>query len=329
MSLFVQFLTPWENSRAFSSIAPHCQAMRYEHIFDELEIASNPFALCELRGSCDLGLGRDAAPTLHYILSGEGEITLNGQASLRVSTGSLVLIPALQSHALHSYGTVNEPIPDCKPAALNLARLMATSATPQDGQLIALCAHISVGLRGISDVIDLVRAPLVETVTASNRMHPAMQALLHEISSPGLGSRAMIRVILMQCMIEMLRKCLAANDTALHWMAALADPSVWNALRQMLDAPGEPHTVESLATSVRMSRSAFAQRFSAAYGSGPMELLRDLRMRRAAMLLSKSDLPVKRIAELVGFSSRSAFTRTFEAKTGQSPRAYRAALRNN
>lgn len=299
--------------------------MKYEHIFDELEITTDPFALCELRGACNLGLGRDASATLHYILSGEGEITLRARSPLKVSRGTLVLVPALQSHALHSFGASGDPVPECKPAALKLARLMAGEPQGDNGQLTALCAHVSVGLRGVADVIDLVREPLIENVSSSSRMRPALQALLVEVSNPGLGSRAMIRALLMQCMIEMLRKRLADADSALHWMAALADPSVWNALRSILDAPGNNHTVESLAESVGMSRSAFAKRFADAYGSGPMELLRDVRMRRAGSLLRDTDLPVKRVAELVGFASRSAFTRSFEAKTGQSPRVFRAS----
>ncbi|WP_298296766.1 AraC family transcriptional regulator [uncultured Litoreibacter sp.] len=299
--------------------------MNYEHIFEELEIETNPFALCELKGTCDLGLGRDASATLHYVLSGEGEIRLRSKPPLKVSRGTLVLIPALQSHALHSFGTTRDPVPSCKPAALKLASLMAGSRQSDNGQLTALCAHVSVGLRGITDVIDLIREPLIENVSSSSQLRPALQALLVEVSNPGLGSRAMIRALLMQCMIEMLRTRLTTNDRALHWMAALADPSVWNALRSMLDAPGDKHTVESLADSVGMSRASFAKRFADAYGSGPMELLRDLRMLRAGSLLRETDLPVKRVAELVGFASRSAFTRSFEAKTGQSPRAFRAS----
>jgi len=167
---------------------------------------------------------------------------------------------------------------------------------------------------------------LVENVSSPSNMRSALQALLYEISNPGLGSRAMIRALLTQCMIEMLRRRLAVADNALHWMAALADQTVWSALRTMLDKPGDRHTVESLAESVSMSRAAFAKRFADAYGSGPMELLRDLRMRRAGALLRDTDLPVKRIAEMVGFTSRSAFSRTFEAKTGQPPRAFRMSL---
>ncbi|AZV78651.1 AraC family transcriptional regulator [Parasedimentitalea marina] len=303
--------------------------MEFEHIFDDLEITTDPFAVCELRGACDLGLGRDASATLHYILAGEGEIRLRSQAPLKVSRGTLVLIPALQSHALHSFGVSGDPVPDCKPAAINLARLMATAECGDKGQLIALCAHVDVGLRGVADIIDLIREPLVENVSSPSSMRSALQALLYEISNPGLGSRAMIRALLTQCMIEMLRRRLAVADNALHWMAALADQTVWSALRTMLDKPGDRHTVESLADSVSMSRAAFAKRFADAYGSGPMELLRDLRMRRAGALLRDTDLPVKRIAEMVGFTSRSAFSRTFEAKTGQPPRAFRMSLQEN
>ncbi len=301
--------------------------MNFDHIFDELEIKTEPFAICELRGACNLGLGRDASTTLHYILSGEGQITLKARAPLKVSRGSLVLIPALQSHSLHSFGATGDPpVPECKPAALNLGHLMTTSDCGEDGQLIALCSHVDVGLRGVTDIIDLIREPLVENVSSPSRLRSTLQALLHEISNPSLGSRAMIRALLTQCMIEMLRKRLAGADTALHWMAALADPTIWNALRVMLNKPGDNHTVESLADNVHMSRAAFAKRFANAYGSGPMELLRDLRMRRAATLLRDTDLPVKRIAEMVGFTSRSAFTRTFEAKTGQSPRTFRTSV---
>jgi transcriptional regulator GlxA family with amidase domain len=153
--------------------------------------------------------------------------------------------------------------------------------------------------------------------------------MLEEVSNPSLGSQAMIRAILLECMIEMLRLRLMAKDNALAWMAALKDPTVWRALKLMLDEPGQAHTVENLADAVGMSRSAFAKRFSDAYGSGPMELLRDLRVRMAGALLKDTDLPVKRIAEMVGFSSRSAFSRMFETKTDLSPRNFRAAHPKN
>ncbi|MEO9873771.1 MAG: AraC family transcriptional regulator [Anderseniella sp.] len=298
--------------------------MTFEHIFNELEILTDPFALCELRGECSLGLGREPTAILHYILSGEGEITLRGRSPVQIARGSLVLVPAMQSHALRSFGDSADPIPACRPAELNLAQHLKTTNSGPNSQLTSLCAHVSIGLRGVNDLVDLVREPMVECVSPGSRMEQPLHHLLDEVSNPGLGSRAMIRAILLECMIDMLRLRFAAKDQALAWMAVLKDHSVWAALRLMLDEPGHAHTVDSLADAVGMSRSAFAKRFSDAYGSGPMELLRDLRMRKAGTLLKQTDLPVKRVAEMVGFSSRSAFSRMFETKTGQSPRSFRA-----
>jgi len=129
-------------------------------------------------------------------------------------------------------------------------------------------------------------------------------------------------------MIHLLRKRLLDRDPALAWMAALADERLWSTLHQMLENPGDDHSVESLADIAGMSRSAFADQFSTVYGTGPMKLLRDIRMNHAGSLLEHSELPVKRIAELVGFSSRSAFNRSFWAATGKSPRDFRANTRS-
>ena len=188
---------------------------------------------------------------------------------------------------------------------------------------MALCTHVTIGLSGIGDLIDLVREPIVESAGSRSEIQTPLQKIIREIMEPSLGSKAMIRVLLLQCMIELLRKRLIAGDQALAWVSALDDQKVWKAVGLMLDDPGAPHSVQSLADTVGMSRSTFAKHFSVSYGTGAMELLRNIRVQRAANLLCETDLPVKRIAELVGFQSRSAFTRMFEKFTGMPPMSYR------
>ncbi|SLN71023.1 helix-turn-helix domain-containing protein [Oceanibacterium hippocampi] len=303
--------------------------MTYEYVLDKMDVDTEPFALCELRGNCDLGLGRRPSATLHYILAGQGEIRLPGQQQVPVGRGSLVLVPAMHSHTLRSFGEGGDVFPVCNPAGLNLA-LHARDSREQNrnSQLVALCTHVSVGLGGTGNLIDLVREPITERTAADSALQASLQAIIGELSQPGLGSRAMIRALLLQCMIEILRKRLSAGDPALAWMAALADQDIWKALGRMLDAPGDAHTVESLAREVGMSRSTFALRFANACGSGPMELLRSLRVMKAGSLLEETNLPVKRVAERVGFRSRSAFTRMFEGHVGLSPQQFRKSRRN-
>lgn len=298
--------------------------MNFEHIFDEMEISSDPFALCELQGQCALGLGSKAGATLHYILAGQGEIILKGHQPIKIQRGSLVLVPTILAHTLRADGASGKPIPDCHPAELNLAsHLITENSQDNDGSLLAICSHISVSLKGASGLIDLIRQPLVEVIEGDDVLSDPVDKLLHELSKPSLGSKAMVRTLLLECMIHLLRKRISANDPALNWMAALVDEKLWDTLKLMLDKPNNPHTVESLANNAGMSRSSFAAHFSKAYGKGPMELLRELRMNYAASLLSTTDIPVKRIAEQATFKSRSAFSRVFSEYVGVSPNQFR------
>jgi len=295
----------------------------HDRILSELDISADPFAICALEGACSLGLGRVPRATLHYVLGGQGELRLPGQAPFRLAPGRLVLVPAAMRHSLCNMGGGQVGLPACRPAGLDLEEHIARGET--GGNMVVLCATISLGLRATHGLIDLLRVPLSLDLAAAPIAAQAMAALLDEMRSARSGTRAMVRALLLQCMIEMLRLRLEARDPAVTWLAGLADPNLWNALRAMLDDPGAPHTLERLAETAGMSRSRFAERFQAAYGQGAMTFLRDLRLARAAQLLSEGREPVTRVAQKVGFASRSAFTRAFIDAWGQSPRAFRGA----
>ncbi|MEM7750077.1 MAG: AraC family transcriptional regulator [Pseudomonadota bacterium] len=306
--------------------------MSYDHIFDQLDIRTEPFAICEIHGTCHVALKPDAAVTLHYILGGQGQITMRGQAPIKISKGSLVLIPSLNSHELLNDGATIVPGPSCKPAALNLAQILKSASDESEGsasRLIALCAHVNIGLMGATDVVNLIREPLVTRAEPGSDLMTLVDTLMHEVCEPSVGSRALIRILLMQALIVMMRQRISEQDGPLDWMAALRDPMLWQALKAMLDNPGNPFSVEALADIAGMSRAAFAKRFAEAYGAGPMELLRSLRVRKAGDLLRNTNLPIKRVAESVGFSSRSAFSRAFEATSGNSPSAFRKEVRKS
>ncbi|KZL03785.1 Xylose operon regulatory protein [Pseudovibrio sp. Ad14] len=298
-------------------------SMDIHFILDEMEIQAHPFALCELNGACDLDLDKDPLATLHYVLAGEGELVLPGRPAIPVSKGSLILVPALKKHVLRSFGQVHDPIPSCNPDKLKMAHLIHNSDTQDKGQLIAICSRISLSLRQMENLIDLVQEPIVENQAGEDACEAPIRRLLLELANPAPGSLAMVRALLMQCMIELMRRRFNDQRGGLEWMAALRDPRMWPVLRHILDTPGEPHSVESLASLAGMSRSGFAKRFQEAYGSGPMELLRDVRMRRAATMLLETDHPIERVSHLIGFRSRSAFSRAFEAAIGVSPQKFR------
>lgn len=61
----------------------------------------------------------------------------------------------------------------------------------------------------------------------------------------------------------------------------------------------------------------------AASGRAAHELLQDRVLFEARRLLAETDMPVKRVAAELGFGSAAYFTRTFHARTGQTPSAFR------
>jgi AraC-like DNA-binding protein len=74
---------------------------------------------------------------------------------------------------------------------------------------------------------------------------------------------------------------------------------------------------------VFLSRSAFAERFTALIGVPPMKYLATWRMQVAAQRLRETQRPITRIAMDVGYESEAAFTRAFKREHGASPAAWR------
>lgn len=101
------------------------------------------------------------------------------------------------------------------------------------------------------------------------------------------------------------------------------DPRVRRAQEILAADPGAPHTVESLAGSVRLSPSRFAHLFTQQLGRSPMRALREARLHHAARLLESTDLSVERVAAASGFVSPFHFNRVFRERYGMPPGAYR------
>jgi AraC-like DNA-binding protein len=60
-------------------------------------------------------------------------------------------------------------------------------------------------------------------------------------------------------------------------------------------------------------------------GTSLQSLKDEVRQDQACEWLQRSDMPIKQIAEKVGFRNEKSFIRAFKAWTGQSPAAWRQA----
>jgi AraC-like DNA-binding protein len=150
----------------------------------------------------------------------------------------------------------------------------------------------------------------------------AFDGMLAEQAGLAPGSAAVTRALMTQCLVYFLREVAARGP--LPWLTALDDARLGRALDRVLESPAAAHTVESLAEAASMSRSAFTDRFAAAFGQTPMAFVQHVRMQHAAHLLRKPDLSIDAVAARSGYSSRSHFSTAFHKHHGVSPSEFRS-----
>jgi AraC-like DNA-binding protein len=89
------------------------------------------------------------------------------------------------------------------------------------------------------------------------------------------------------------------------------------------ERPGEPWTLDKLASEVHVSRATLARRFSEEVGEPPLAYLSGWRMQIAVQRLKHTTDTVESIAREVGYTSEYAFNRAFSRHRGQPPGRYR------
>jgi AraC-like DNA-binding protein len=102
---------------------------------------------------------------------------------------------------------------------------------------------------------------------------------------------------------------------------------VTRALRYIEESADTPVELDAMAKSAAMSKYHFLRVFTRLVGMTPHRWLLDVRLRRAAVRLAISDLPVSAIAFESGFGDLSTFNQRFRASFGRTPSVYRSEQR--
>ncbi|MGD1276073.1 MAG: XylR family transcriptional regulator [Tepidisphaeraceae bacterium] len=108
---------------------------------------------------------------------------------------------------------------------------------------------------------------------------------------------------------------------------ALADGEVAAAVRFIRDRGGREINVEDLLSRTSLSRRSLEMRFRKALGRSPYQEIRRVQLERAKLLLSKTDRPVREIADACGFKEARQLSTAFHDQIGLTPRQYRRRSR--
>lgn len=109
---------------------------------------------------------------------------------------------------------------------------------------------------------------------------------------------------------------------------AMRDPKVRDAVLYLREHYARGVSISEVARHVGISRSTLQRRFVEALGRSPRAELVRLQLSRVEELLRDTDLPLARIAELVGFNYPECMMKLFKRKTGVTPSQFRSGLRH-
>ncbi|MBB3148426.1 AraC-like DNA-binding protein [Phyllobacterium trifolii] len=170
--------------------------------------------------------------------------------------------------------------------------------------------------------------PIVQIPSRSpklHRLHNLLTLMESEGRDPGPASEFIIIRLVELALVEILR--MPASDfpeqsvdpASRGLLSGLRDPVTAKAIRAMHENVGQEWTVESLARLCGVSRSAFATRFRAVVGIGPISYLLRWRMALAKEALTSGTARMEEIAFSIGYKSASAFSTAFTRAVGCSP----------
>jgi AraC-like DNA-binding protein len=262
----------------------------------------------------------------HLITEGECYVELGDEAPLRLTAGDAVIFPQGDAHRMASQ-------PGLAPASgarldVVLARRPRQLAYGGGGPVTRLvCGYLACDAR-LAGMLLAGLAPLVRVnVRGSNAgiwLEASVRYALAEARSPRPGGAGVLAKLAEVLFIEVLRLHMnEQGEGRTGWLAGVGDRVVGAALNALHQRPAHAWTLDELARTVNTSRSVLAERFQLLVGSSPIQYLTQWRMQLASSLLCRSNAPMARIAEEVGYQTDTAFSRAFRREFGAPPAAWR------
>jgi AraC-like DNA-binding protein len=191
------------------------------------------------------------------------------------------------------------------------------------------CAEIEFEAAGLHPIAHALPAVMAIPLREIEGLQAALDLLFAETSRVQCGHRLLADRLFEVVLIQLLRWLLdhpAATGMNTGLLFGFSSPQIAKALVAMHELPGKTWTLEELADVSGMSRTAFATRFKQLVGKPPNEYLTDWRMTILQSRL-RDGVPLKLLADELGYSSQSALSRVFAQRFGMSAREWLAETR--
>ena len=273
-------------------------------------------------------MGTIDAPAIHYTISGRGRISIGDGPSMPLEPHLLIIKPPNTPFAIEAGGDGGPKrliSRDCWERHDGVLRIGMPLEQPE---VIQICGFFNASFGQSVGLFRELREPVVEKFDPTDRIDLKLREAVEELCVQEIGMGAMTASLLKQVIVALVRRSMKSSRSWTDRFSILTDRQITRAFADMVARPGGAHTVQSLAHSAGLSRSGFMARFSNIFGHSPMAILRDLRMRQAALDLTTTSTPVDVVAYNAGYESRSSFVRAFRKAYNVDPSEYRQRVKS-
>lgn len=235
--------------------------------------------------------------TLHFIRTGTAEVHLAGKPPVEIARPSLVFFPRSSQHAV-------------RPATDAGVDMVCAVTTFDDGlrQSLALCFP------------EVVVVPLNDLAAIRH----VVEAFFAEATAGSAGSSDMadrLCALIMAYLVRYLGEQQRQEQQHPSLLAATSDSRIATAIEAIHTLFQSGLDLDTLARTSGMSRSRFVERFKLLVGTSPHNYLVNYRIGVAQQLLARH-MPVKTVAERVGYGTTASFVRKFKEVVGVPPGAW-------
>jgi AraC-like DNA-binding protein len=296
-------------------------------ILQDLRLARASYGRSEFTAPWGVEIPYKEGVRFHFVVEGSCWMRSEVHEPVLLEAGDVLLLP-------HGTGHVIADHPRRQPRLLEQVgpKLIGNSSyhlSTGGGGERALLVCCTIGFEGPTAHPLLELLPSVLLVRESDQRETSLPVLLNlmavEVASQRIGSATVMARLADIVMTQIVRAWIETRPSDLTgWLAAVRDPQIGSALAKIHRQPGESWSVDSLATSVGISRSLFADRFASLLGVTPARYLLQWRMRLAAVWLKNEQMTVADVAARLGYGSEAAFSRAFKRFMGVAPGSLRS-----
>jgi AraC-like DNA-binding protein len=262
----------------------------------------------------------------HFVIEGKFLLSTEGEPTVEVRAGEIVLLPRNDVHTLASASGL---------VPTSARHLIQPSA---DGGLARISSggggettHLVCGFLGSEESYNPLIATLPRVLKLDVRegvsrdwVEASVRYAASELTAGKFASSSLMSRLSELLFVEAMRQySVAFTDQDAGWLKGVADPQIGRALAAIHHNVGSPWTADSLAREVSMSRSAFVDRFTALVGMPPIRYLTIWRLQAAKRNLRETRTSIAQLAQEVGYGSDEAFSRAFKREFGLSPARWR------